>query len=134
VSDCIIHQDAKSFSASMDAILKVNKIAHEKKVCIKNASMFGGSKRVDYYLPKVLTSGLYLFARFQGVNGSVDEKLPYLVGCINLLEKPSIIVVDGDYWDSQPRSLEWLWEQKGEKLIDIMSYDAFVYWAKTINQ
>ena len=60
-------------------------------------NIYGGSSRLDFRLNfKNIT--YYIECKFQRVNGSVDEKLPYTLLNINQHEGTKIIVIEGDGW------------------------------------
>ena len=64
------------------------------------------------YVPDVFQDGLVLEAKWQDSQGSVDEKMPYLVENIKLNPCDSIVVIGGQ--GMTPGSKRWIKEQVGE--------------------
>jgi hypothetical protein len=60
--------------------------------------IYGTTVRADFYVPALpdFPNGLAIESKWQDVNGSADEKLPYLVANISeCYPCPTIIVIDG---------------------------------------
>lgn len=66
---------------------------------IKNVpytNMFGGQSRGEFVLQIKNYGPIRIECRFQKVSGSVDEKIPYLIGnCYSFPEKDVILVLEG---------------------------------------
>jgi hypothetical protein len=97
------------------------------------ASVYGTPMRVDFYLPDVFPhrGGLVIESKWQAAQGSVDEKLPYLVENIrHCLRCPAIIVIDGDGF--RAGAVAWLREQVDDHLIAVQTIAQFVTWAQRL--
>jgi hypothetical protein len=72
--------------------------------------------------------GLIIESKWQGVNGSADEKYPYLVENIrSCYPCPVIILADGD--GARPGAIRWLKAQiDGQRLIAVYSLKELVTW------
>lgn len=72
--------------------------------------------------------GLIIESKWQGVNGSVDEKYPYLVANIHhCYPCPVIILADGD--GAKPGAIRWLRDQvDGNNLYAVFSLKELVTW------
>lgn len=77
-------------------ILSIN----PKAFLIKNVpytNMYGGISRGEFVLQLKNKGPVRIECRSQRVSGSVDEKIPYLIGnCYAFEEKDVILVIDGD--------------------------------------
>lgn len=74
---------------------------------------------------------LVIECKWQQSGGSVDEKYPYLVENIKISKYKTIIVLDGNGY--KPKALEWLKQQKSEKLLDVFNMMEFQRWANLDN-
>ena len=83
------------------------------KQCVIGNSIYGTSRRADFVLhhPELWPDGLVIQCKWQASAGSVDEKYPYEVACINHLSFPAIIVLAGDGYKVGAK--EWLRAQAG---------------------
>ncbi len=83
------------------------------KQCVIGQSIYGTKRKVDFVLrhPKLWPGGLVIQCKWQASSGSVDEKYPYELACINHLSFPTIIVLDGGGY--KPGAKEWLLGQVG---------------------
>ncbi len=81
--------------------------------CTIGESIYGTIRKADFVLrhPKLWPAGLVIQCKWQASSGSVDEKYPYEVACINHLSIPTIIVLDGGGY--KPGAKDWLLEQAG---------------------
>ncbi|MDE0673296.1 MAG: hypothetical protein OXH72_16300 [Caldilineaceae bacterium] len=81
--------------------------------CPIGESIYGTTRRADFVLrhPELWEDGLVIQCKWQASSGSVDEKYPYEVACINHLSFPTIIVLDGGGY--KPGAKEWLLGQAG---------------------
>lgn len=60
-------------------------------------NMYGGESRGEFVLQLKDYGPIRIECRMQTVAGSVDEKLPYLIGnCYSFKEKEVILVIEGD--------------------------------------
>lgn len=60
-------------------------------------NMYGGSGRGEFVLLSGHQAPTRIECRYQNVSGSVDEKLPFLLGnCLAFEEKNVILVIEGD--------------------------------------
>lgn len=67
-------------------------------------NMFGGNSRGEFVLKLNNKAPIRIEARMQTVTGSVDEKIPYLIGnCYSFEEKHVILVLEGDGMREQAR-------------------------------
>ena len=78
------------------------------KQCVIGKSIYGTKRKVDFVLshPELWPAGLVIQCKWQASSGSVDEKYPYEVACINHLLLPTIIVLDGGGY--KPGAKAWL--------------------------
>jgi hypothetical protein len=68
--------------------------------------------------------------KWQQTPGSVDEKYPYLVLNIKeVFECPAIIVIDGEGY--KRGALDWLKDQKDDKLIEVFNLTEFLKWSNS---
>lgn len=68
-------------------------------------NMFGGKSRGEFVLKLANKSPIRIEARCQRVAGSVDEKIPYLIGnCYSFEEKNVILVLEGDGMRKQAKT------------------------------
>lgn len=83
------------------------------KQCVIGKSIYGTKRKVDFVLshPELWPAGLVIQCKWQSSSGSVDEKYPYELACINHLSFPTIIVLDGGGY--KPGAKEWLLGQAG---------------------
>lgn len=83
------------------------------KQCVIGESIYRTKRRVDFVLrhPTLWPDGLVIQCKWQASAGSVDEKYPYEVACINHLSYPAIIVLAGDGYKVGAK--EWLRAQAG---------------------
>ena len=83
------------------------------KQCVIGESIYRTKRRVDFVLrhPELWPDGLVIQCKWQASAGSVDEKYPYEVACINHLSYPTIIVLAGDGYKAGAK--EWLRAQAG---------------------
>jgi hypothetical protein len=74
-------------------------------------SLYGKVMRTDFYCwhPIKHPNGLLVEAKYQGANGSVDEKYPYLVLSLKQQAIPSVLVLEGG--GATRKSIEWCLEQ-----------------------
>lgn len=88
-------------------------------------SIYGHPLRVDFYLP---TEELIIESKWQGIGGTADEKLPYLV--MNIREcypYPCILVLRGDGW--KKGAIQWVHDAvDGHSLVAVLSADEFQQW------
>jgi len=60
-------------------------------------NMYGGQARGEFVLKPTNKPPVRIECRFQNVSGSVDEKLPFLIGnCLAFEEKDVVLVIEGD--------------------------------------
>lgn len=88
-------------------------------------SIYRHPLRADYYLP---TEELIIECKWQEVNGSADEKLPYLVENIRqCYPYPCLLVLGGTGWKAG--AVEWVRLQvNGSNLIGVLSFEEFMRW------
>ena len=81
--------------------------------CVIGESIYGTKRKVDFVLrhPDLWPAGLVIQCKWQASSGSVDEKYPYEVACINHLSFPTLIVLDGGGY--KPGAKTWLLGQVG---------------------
>lgn len=107
-----------------------------KGVLIKNApytNMYGGKSRGEFLLHTPSLPPVRIECRSQQVHGSVDEKIPYLLGnCIAFEESNVIIVLDGK--GMRPEAKQYLisaCKALKTKRIEVMSKTKFAKWVNT---
>jgi len=81
--------------------------------CPIGETIYGTTRKVDFVLhhPTLWPDCLVIRCKWQAKSGSVDEKYPYEVACINHLSIPTIIVLDGHGYQSEAK--KWLLAQVG---------------------
>ena len=81
--------------------------------CAIGKTIYGTTRKVDFILrhPTLWPGCFVIRCKWQAKSGSVDEKFPYEVACINHLTYPTIIVLDGHGY--QPEAKAWLLGQAG---------------------
>lgn len=79
--------------------------------CAIGETIYGTTRKVDFILrhPTLWPDCLVIRCKWQAKSGSVDEKFPYEVACINHLPYPTIIVLDGHGYQSEAKA--WLVNQ-----------------------
>jgi hypothetical protein len=99
--------------------------------CPVGVSIYGTPLAADFiiYGAAPFPHGLAIESKWQHAQGSVDEKLPYLV--LNIREGyrvPAVIVADGG--GHRPEALRWLRDQvDGAHLVGVFSLVEFLTWA-----
>ena len=93
-------------------------------------NVYGHNHRCDFYILGVpgFNNGLIIESKWQSVNGSVDEKYPFLVANVkSVYPAPCLIVADGG--GMKDGALEWLKGQvDGVKLIAVFSMEELIKW------
>ena len=95
-------------------------------------NMYGGASRGEFVLKLQGKAPIRIECRSQEVHGSVDEKLPYLLGnCISFEEKDVIIILEGG--GMRPEARNYLKEVTKRSLplgknIKVMSFYQFYRW------
>ena len=81
--------------------------------CSIGESIYGTTRKVDFVLrhPNLWPTGLVIQCKWQASAGSVDEKYPYEVACINHLSFPTVIFLDGGGYKAGAKA--WLHTQAG---------------------
>lgn len=94
--------------------------------------IYGTPIKVDFAVIGIptLPHGLIVEVKWQGVSGSVDEKLPYLA--LNIDQRfpfPTIVVIDGSGW--KHGAVDWLRRQVPSvpKLQAVYSMAEFIAWS-----
>ncbi len=98
-------------------------------------SIYGKKRKVDFvlYHPKMHRERLVIQCKWQSSGGSVDEKYPYEVECINDGGVDTIIVLDGDGYSQGAH--DWLLRQThqhthGGHLLAVVNIGGFERLAK----
>lgn len=92
-------------------------------------SIYGHNIKVDFFVTGIASfaAGLIIESRWQEVNGSVDEKFPYMVQNIQTVYPyPTIVVYGGG--GSKPGAIQWLKSQVGGNLFAAFSFEEFLIW------
>lgn len=86
--------------------------AYARQVLI-GKNIYERDRKVDFVLhhPELWKDGLVIECKWQGSAGSVEEKYPFLVHNIELSERATIIVLDGEGYTEGAKS--WLHNQAG---------------------
>jgi hypothetical protein len=99
--------------------------------CPVGTSIYGTPVFADFVISGAPTwpRGLAIESKWQHAQGSVDEKLPFLVLSIKAgYRVPAIIVADGG--GHRPEALRWLRAQvDGQQLLAVLSLVEFLTWA-----
>ncbi len=93
-------------------------------------NIYGGMLRIDLFVRNTLSfpNGLAIESKWQDVNGSADEKLPYLVQNIRQCYPcPTIVVLQGG--GIRQGAIQWIKSQIDDKLIGVYSLEEFISWA-----
>jgi hypothetical protein len=89
--------------------------------------LYGTKRRCDFLVfnKNRFPEDLIIECRWQQKSGSVDEKLPYLLLCIQKTALPTIIVIDGKGFRKE--AMEWLKGNVGktEALLGVYSMEEF---------
>ena len=82
-------------------------------------NIYGRKRVVDFILwhPRRWADCLVLQCKWQASGGSVDEKYPFEVECIEQGLYPSVIVLDGGGYSEGAK--QWLMSKRGGKLVDV---------------
>jgi hypothetical protein len=93
-------------------------------------NIYGGILKIDLFVKNALNfpDGLAIESKWQDVNGSADEKLPYLVQNIReCYPCPTIVVLQGG--GIRQGAIQWIKSQIDDKLIGVYSLEEFISWA-----
>lgn len=97
-------------------------------------NMYGGKSRGEFVLQINNRGPIRIECRSQHVGGSVDEKIPYLIGnCLSFDEKEVILVIDGDGIRSVARMfLKNATKAIAHKHISVMTLPQFSNWVDRV--
>ncbi len=79
------------------------------------------------YHPQKWKNGLVIEVRWQAVNGTVDEKFPFIVMNIKRSGLETVIVMGGE--KLKPQVFEWVQNQIGYRLVEVFDPIEFQNWA-----
>lgn len=110
-----------------------NRCFYYKKQYFLNgiSNIYGSEIKVDLFVSNShqYPDGLIIECKWQGSQGSVDEKYPYLI--LNIKERynyPTIIVYGGN--GAKSGAIRWLKQQAdGKRLIAVYGLEEFIKWA-----
>lgn len=93
-------------------------------------NMFGGNSRGEFVLKLNNKAPIRIEVRMQTVTGSVDEKIPYLIGnCCYFEEKHVILVLEGDSMREKAREFaKNAAKVIGHKDINVFNLKQFSTW------
>jgi len=97
-------------------------------------SIYGSAMKSDFvlYHPEKWPQCLIIESKWQQIGGSVDEKFPYLVANINeRYPSPAMIVIDGGGF--KKGAVDWLANQRGENLLEVLTMQQFQKWVNEGN-
>ena len=107
-----------------------NRLRHpvySKNVAV-GKNIYKNARKCHFILfhPVKWTKGLALEVRWQGVNGTVDEKFPFIVMNIKRSGLETIIVMGGS--NLKPEVIDWVQNQIGYRLIEVFNPTDFQNW------
>lgn len=91
-------------------------------------NIYNNARKCHFVLfhPQKWAKGLVLEVRWQGVNGTVDEKFPFIVMNIKRSGLETVIVMGGS--NLKPEVTEWVQNQIGYRLIEVLDPGGFQNW------
>ncbi|MCY4062709.1 MAG: hypothetical protein OXG53_10110 [Chloroflexi bacterium] len=91
-------------------------------------NIYNNSRKGHFLLfhPQKWPKGLVVEVRWQGVNGTVDEKFPFIVMNIKRSGLETVIVMGGEHLKPEVKS--WVENQIGYRLIEVFSPTGFQNW------
>ncbi len=111
----------------IDEIVKLSQPAYSTNVVIgKNIYKNNRKGHFLLYHPNKWPKGLVVEVRWQGVNGTVDEKFPFIVMNIKRLGLETVIVMGGG--NLKPEVVNWVESQIGYRLIEVFNPAQFQNW------
>lgn len=86
---------------------------HPKKIFF---GMYGTHWTPDFiaWHPSKYPDGVIIEVKYQNIGGSVDEKLPYVIGSLKQNDMQSILIVEGDGF--RLHAIKWCMAQQSEKI------------------
>ena len=128
----VAHANHADLCEHLSSLCLHARIDHQRKVAL-GATPYGGIHHADLLLSGLpgYPHGLAVVARWQGVSGSADQKLSYLLESIFDAGVPTIIVLDGAAWQ------EHHWSYLSRKIdgpyfgaLDVEAFEALLAAAK----
>ncbi|MBF2761427.1 MAG: hypothetical protein ISN28_14415 [Ectothiorhodospiraceae bacterium AqS1] len=100
-------------SADFDTLRGLEQPIYAKQHQV-DPDIYAKKRRVDFiiYHPDKWPDSLVIEAKWQQSRGSVEEKYPFLVACINESRYESLVILDGDGYT--PGAEKWLRGQAGK--------------------
>lgn len=96
------------------------------------SGIYGTKISVDFYIigSESIPNGLIIECKWQQVNGSVDEKLPYVnLNIQNCYPAPAVVLIDGG--GMKPGAVTWLTQQVklNQNLLAVHTLMTFIAWS-----
>lgn len=101
-----------------------------QRQAILGHTIFGGELRTDLYLPPItnFSEGLAIESKWQEAQGSVDEKLVFLVENVRERCYPCPVFVIYGGGGVRPGAIAWLLRQVDSDRLYALNYEEFVSW------
>ena len=111
----------------LDDLVKQRFPVYSTNVAI-GKNIYNNNRKGHFLLfhPEKWPRGLVVEVRWQGVNGTVDEKFPFIVMNIKRSGLETIIVMGGE--NLKPEVVNWVENQIGYRLIEVFSPQDFQNW------
>jgi len=111
----------------IDDFDKMRLPVYSKNVAI-GMNIYNNSRKGHFlvYHPEKWPKGLVVEVRWQGVNGTVDEKFPFIVMNIKRSGLETVIVMGGE--NLKPKVVQWVQNQIGYRLIEVFDPIEFQNW------
>ena len=96
---------------------------------VVSKNIYNKARKCHFILfhPLKWAKGLVIEVRWQGVNGTVDEKFPFIVMNIKRSGRETVIVMGGS--NLKPEVFSWVQQQIGYRLIEVLYPTDFQNWA-----
>ncbi len=111
----------------LDELVELKYPIYSKNVSV-GKNIYNNNRKGHFLLfhPEKWSKGLVVEVRWQGVNGTVDEKFPFIVMNIKRSGLETIIVMGGE--NLKPEVISWVENQTGYRLIEVFSPQDFQNW------
>lgn len=119
---------------SVAGVLQAVGIIFDRQVLIGESIYEGQELYADFICRNLaeFPNGLILESKWQGRQGTIDEKFPYLV--LNIQTRypfPAIVIVHGG--GCRPGALCWIRERCDHRLIAVLRFEEFMKWAMHVS-
>lgn len=116
----------------IDEFAKLRLPVYSRNVAI-GKNIYNNNRKGHFMLfhPDKWPKGLVVEVRWQGVNGTVDEKFPFIVMNIKRSGVETVIVMGGE--NLKPEVINWVENQIGYRLIEVFSPQDFHGWVSEGN-